>query len=112
MSDNIFKIGIGIFTVGLIAGILFSVGFNSETPTSKDGLAIMVLDEFCTSIQDINNEISFNCKSYVGILSISSIIMAILSVIVTSASIGHWSYGLIIYGIGWFIGLVFGGVNI
>jgi len=73
-------------------------------PLDKINAANFIVEKLCETDLLDNNLIQYNCDVLLTWVSILSVVLLVVSVIVTISVMGHWIFGLIIYGVSWGIG--------
>ncbi len=107
MGKETAPVWLSIFIVAFIAGILFAVGIKTGTPTDEGGISVLITKEVCKETQNLDNSVTYNCGIFVALMVFLSIIFAIATVAEEAMRMQDWRIGLLIYGVGWFVGLVY-----
>ena len=104
MSKKTPPIWISIFTAGVIAGMITGVGIKIGIEPDDLSVRLYVLEQLC----EIQNDDSLkkSCPLIPIFGGILSVVLAIVSAITEANRIQSWKAGLIIYGIGWILGMV------
>ena len=96
-----------ILVTGFIAGILTGASINLGQDIDPNSIAVNILGIFCKSIAELGDSAATNtCFSTYIMMTFGLIVIGIIEVIGTAMSIGNFWVGLILYGIGWFFGLI------
>lgn len=106
MSNTIIAVISSILIAGFIAGMFLGIGIKTGIEPDELGVFTFVLDKICQTAKDIDNKISYNCGTFLTMAIIISVFAALYSAFVEIMRTGDWRIGLIIYGIGWVIGLL------
>lgn len=104
MAKGAIAAGILIFKAGAITGFLFGIGLAFDVPLDQIGAVNLVVETLCESNILDNNMMQYNCDELLLWIGIASVVLAIVSILVTVSVMGHWKFGLIIYGVSWGIG--------
>ena len=99
---------IGIFLTGFLAGIFTGIYFKTGENADPNSLMVNVLGIFCDSVKNVENgDIAYKtCKRTFIILTIFLFIVGIVEIFATASQAGNVWIGLIIYGVGWFFGVI------
>ncbi len=104
MPKTLMAIVIGIFVTGFIAGIFSGASITSGEDVNPDSLIVKSLGIFCDSVKDV--DVAYNtCRSSFIMISIFVFIIGIVEIVATASKLGNCIVGLLIYGLGWVIGL-------
>lgn len=105
MGKTLLAIVIGIFFTGFIAGVFTGASIKTGEDINPDSWLVKTLSIFCDSVKDV--EVAHNtCVSSFIIFTIMVFIVGIIEIFATASKIGNIRTGLVIYGIGWLIGIL------
>lgn len=105
MGKGIIAIIVSILATGFIAGIFTGASIKSGEDIDPDSQLVKVLGIFCDSLKDSTEAYSTCRLSFIG-LSFALIIVGILEILGAAHQLENFWIGLIIYVVGWFLGLI------
>lgn len=103
-GKNDMPVWLSIIFVGFVAGLLFAVGLETGISPDEGGISVLVVETMCTAMPDGT---SFNCGSFIFLMVVLSIILGIAAIFEEANRMNNWIVGLVLYGIGWIVGLIY-----
>jgi hypothetical protein len=98
---------IAILVTGFITGILTGASIKAGQDIDPNSIAVNILGIFCKSIAELNNPTATNtCFSTYIMMTLGLIVIGVVEVVATAALMENFWVGLILYGVGWFFGLI------
>jgi len=107
MTQATAPIWASIFIAGFVAGMLVGIGIKMGITPDEIGIGTEIVKQVCTSINEINNSVSYNCTMYLVAMIFLSVFLAIGSAFEEAFRMNNWKIGLGIYIFGWLIGIMY-----
>jgi hypothetical protein len=102
---------VGLFVLAFVDGIIVGVGIKTGVEPSEEGVGLFVLESLCKSTENSSSQnariaASNVCGIFITVIVVYSIVAFFANVIGAARAFGNWRWGLLIYGIGFIIGLL------
>ena len=93
-----------IFLEGIIAGLISGIGFKTGISPSESDILLLIMKEFCKATEGMSTQ--FNCWGFVILLTFLAIVITLFSISAEITKVEDWKIGLLIYGLGGFLGFL------